>query len=74
MKEKPKKITQLYRGRFNYRHEVHILYCYATTERGAWSRFCHRLADKHLVEPRFVMGIFDGKSNNYKIEKEIKNV
>jgi len=49
---------QLYRGIFNYKHSLHILYCYATTERGAWSKFMFQLAKKHLVEVGWVMNMF----------------
>lgn len=68
MNPKPQKIK--WRGVFNYRHSIHILYCYATTERGAWRNFCKRLADKHLVDVGVTMAMFNG--DNYKIEKEVK--
>jgi len=59
---------QLYRGIFNYKHSLHILYCYATTERGAWSKFMFQLAKKHLVEVGWVMNMFNGDQDNYSIE------
>ena len=64
---------QLYRGIFNYKHSLHILYCYATTERGAWKNFCFTLSKKHQVDVWHVMNIFKGDRDNFKIE-EVKNV
>ena len=67
-KTKPQKIK--YRGVFNMKHQVHILYTYATTERGAWRNFCKRLADKHLVDVYNVMNLFNGHHDNYSITIE----
>jgi len=70
MKEKqPKKCWQ---GVFNYTHSIHILYCYAVSERAAWRNFCKRLADKHLVDVAEVMTMFNGSTDNYLIKIEEK--
>ena len=65
---KPIKIK--WKGQFNYKHSLHILYCYASTERGAWKNMCFQLAKKHGVEVGWVMGLFDGKSDNFQITIE----
>ena len=65
---KEKKLKARFKGVFNYRHSVWILYCYATTERGAWSKFMFQLAKKHLVEVGWVMNMFNGDQDNYSIE------
>ena len=67
MKEKPLKLH--WRGQFNYRHEVHILYSWATTERGAWRNFCYTLAKIHDIEVWFVMSLFEGEYDNFSIER-----
>ena len=63
---------QLWRGAFNYRQSVIVLYTYAYTERQAWLVFCRRLAKKHGVSLRTVMGLFDGTKDNYQITKEVE--
>ena len=70
MKEKLPK--QCYKGVFNYRHSVYILYCYAVSERKAYTNFCSQLAKKHDVAVWHVMSIFNDKGN-YRIEREVKN-
>ena len=62
----------LWRGAFSYSHEAHILYTYAHTERQAWLIFCRRLAKKHDVSVQTVMGLFDGKKDNYQITTEVE--
>jgi hypothetical protein len=63
-------------GEFNFRRQMTILYCFAYTERQAWAILCRRLARKDGVSAASVMGIFDGKHDNYeiKIEMEVKEI
>ena len=63
---------KLWKGIFMYQCEMERAYVYAHTERQAWLVFCRRLAKKHGVEPRVVMGLFDGSKNNYSIEQEFR--
>jgi hypothetical protein len=63
-----RKKKTLYRGAFNYAHNVEILYRYAYTERQAWYRMCDDLARKHGVCTQVVTGLFDGTHDNYRIE------
>jgi len=62
----------LWRGAFNYRQSAIVLYTYAHTERQAWLVFCRRLAKKHDVSARTVMGLFDGTKDNYQITMEVE--
>ncbi len=67
LKEKPKPIK--WRGVYNFKHQIHILYCYSTTERGAWRNMCYQLAKKHGVEVWHTMNMFNGEKSNFLIEK-----
>ena len=62
----------LFRGAFNYRQSAVVLYSYAFTEKQAWLVFCRRLAKKHDVSLQTVMGLFDGKKDNYQITMEVE--
>ena len=66
---KPKKQKTRYKGSFNYRHSIHILYCYATSERSAWKNFCFTLSKKHEVAVWYVMQLFSGWKDNFSIER-----
>jgi hypothetical protein len=70
------KIKQLFRGAFNLNRMPRIEYAYAFTEMQAWAIMCRRLAKRDGVHPFAVMGIFDGKRDNYKItvEMEVKEI
>jgi hypothetical protein len=65
MKQKTK-----WRGVFNYRQTVKVLYNYAYSKEQARVKMCHRLAEKDGVHPSVVMVLFDGSKDNYKIEAE----
>jgi len=65
-------MKNLYRGAFNYRQSAVVLYSYAFTEKQAWLVFCRRLAKKHDVSVRTVMGLFDGRKDNYQITMEVE--
>lgn len=67
---KVKATKQLWKGVFNYAHSIHILYCYSTSERGAWRNFCYQLAKKHEIEVGWVMNMFGGCSDNHAITIE----
>lgn len=62
----------LYRGAFNYRQSAVILYAYALTEKQAWLVMCRRLAKRHGVNLKTVMGLFDGSKQNYEINCEME--
>lgn len=61
---------KLFKGWFNFSHELHVMYAQAYSERQAWMHFCRRIAKKHDVPLRMVMGHFDGSIDNYVIKKE----
>ncbi len=63
-------MKHLWRGSFNYRQTVKILYTYACTEKQAWFILCKRLAKKDSVDPHVVMGLFDGSRDNFDITIE----
>lgn len=61
----------LYRGAFNYRSIARVEYTYANSCKQAWFVFCRRLAKKDGVDPRVVMGLFDGSRDNFEITCEV---
>ena len=61
---------KLWKGWFNYGHELHIMYAQAYSKRQAWMHFCRRLAKKHDVSIVMVMNKFDGTQDNYEIKEE----
>lgn len=61
-----------WKGVFNFKHQVHILYCFATTEQAAWRNMCHQLSKKHGVAVWHTMNLFRGQEDNYTIE-EVKD-
>lgn len=65
-----KKSKVLFKGWFNFSHELHVMYVKAYSERQAWMNFCRRIAKKHGVTLRMVMGHFDGNTDNYVIKEE----
>jgi hypothetical protein len=60
----------LFRGAFNFNRSVRIEYAYANSCRQAWLIICRRLAKKDGVDPRMVMGLFDGSRDNHSITIE----
>ena len=66
------KIKHLWKGTFNYQHEIHIERAYAFTERQAWILFCLRLAKKLDRDPHSIMGLYGGQRDNYRIIKEFE--
>jgi len=62
----------LFKGTFNLRGEVHILYCHAYDCHQAWRLFCHQLARLAGKDSQWMMREFNGKKDNYKIEEEKK--
>lgn len=63
-----KDINKLWRGIFNYSHEMVVKFSHAPTERAAKMRMINQLAKDHDVHPSTVYGIFDGSKDNYRIE------
>jgi hypothetical protein len=57
-------------GTFNFSGEISQLETEAITERQAWSQFCCGLAKKYQRQPRVMLNWFDGRRDNYKIQKE----
>jgi hypothetical protein len=62
---------KVFKGWFNYGHELHVMYASAYSQRQAWMHFCRRLARKHDVHISLVMGKFDGSQDNYTIKEEM---
>lgn len=65
-------MKNLWRGSFNYRQSAVILYRQAHSCKQAWLMMCRDMAKKDGVDPRMVMGLFDGSRNNYSIELEVE--
>lgn len=65
---------KVFKGWFNYGHELHIMYAQAYSKRQAWMHFCRRLAKKHAVSIGMVMNKFDGTQDNYEIKEEPKDI
>jgi len=65
-------MKKLYRGLFNYRCELEREFAYAYSKEQARLIFCRRLAEKHDVHPSVVLGMFDGKKDNFIIEIEME--
>ena len=63
----------LYKGIFNYSHEMVIKYSHAPSKASAKMRMINQLAKEHGVHASVVYGIFDGSKDNYRIEEEKKN-
>jgi len=61
---------KLFKGWFNYSHELHVMYAKAYSERQAWMHFCRRLAKRHDVPISMVMRKFDGSQDNFVIKHE----
>lgn len=66
------KEKKLFKCWMNFSHELHVLYVAAYSERQAWMNACRRIAKKHDVTLRMVMGHFDGSIDNYVIKEEVK--
>jgi hypothetical protein len=69
-------VRNLYRGAFNYRQSAVILYRRAASKRQAWLIMCRFMAKRDGVDPRVVMGLFDGSRDNYEItvEQEVTEI
>ena len=67
-------INITFKGVFNYKREIYVLYTSATTEKRAWSNFCYQLARIRDDPIRYVKGHFSGQQDNFKITKEIEFV
>lgn len=59
-----------YKGVFNLRCEMDVMYAWAYSQKQAWSIFCRRMADKHTVPIGTVMEIFEQGKENYRISIE----
>jgi len=65
-------VKNLYRGIFNYSHEVKIRYTTASSKRQAKIFMMHQLAREHDVHYCVVAGIFDGSKQNFEINMEVE--
>ncbi len=65
-------MKDLYRMALNYHQGARIEYTYANSRKQAWLIVCRRLAKKDGVDPRVVMGLFDGSQNNFEITVEME--
>lgn len=68
--EKKKNPKTLWRGLFNYSHEICIEYIHAFSPEQAKVIMCRRLAKKHEVHPSHVFALFDGSRDNFSIAVE----
>lgn len=66
------RLKNLYIGSFNFRRELYIQRCYAYSSKQAWLLFCGRLAKKQGVSNKMVMGLFDGRKDNFNINLEVE--
>ena len=67
------KLKSLFNGDFSYREKAYPgMKCHAYTERQAWFIFCRRLAKLHDVHVDYVLSLFDGSRDNFKITKEME--
>lgn len=64
------KYKHCWKGLFNFRHELKVLYCYAYTKEQARVVFCNRIAKGHGVHQSIVLNMFDGSKDNFRIEPE----
>ena len=62
---------KFWKGVFNYRCQMFVLYGWAVSEKKAWVEFCRRMAKQHGVNMGVVTVMFNGSSDNYRIEEEI---
>ena len=65
MKEHP-----LYKGVFNYQHEVQTIYCHAVSLIHAHKLFMRRLSKIYDCSLKHMLAYFDGSRDNYKITRE----
>lgn len=74
MKNKEKRIKQHFRGVFNFRRKVIVLYAYAYTAKQARVNMCRRISKKDNVPLMSVLTHFTDDNQNYEItiETEIK--
>ena len=62
--------SERYIGHFNWHGETSSMYTYAKSERQAWVLMCRRIAKQQGVLPSVTTGYFNGKKDNFKIERE----
>jgi hypothetical protein len=70
MKAKTKKTKTFYKGVFNFRTEMDVMYSWAFSQNQAWAVFCRRISEKHLVPVQTVMDVFEHGKSNYSIKEE----
>ncbi len=63
-------MKNLWRGAFNLRQTVVILYRHAYSHKQAWLIMCRHMAKTDGVDLRVVMSLFDGSRDNYEITIE----
>lgn len=64
------KIKNRFVGVFNYQREVHVLYCYASSEKQAKLIFIKRLSKLLDRSAGSLTGLYGGYLDNYKIQIE----
>lgn len=65
---KLKKEKQFYQGVFSLSHQIVIDYIWAYSEHQAKAQMLRRIAKKHDVPYNYIFGMFNGNTDNYKIE------
>ena len=64
---------ELYTGTFNWYQEIETVYRYARSEGHAKTLMTRHLAKKKGVLPSVTAGYFNGKNDNFKIERGVRN-
>jgi len=71
---KTSKIKSRFRGRFNYQGEIHVLYCFASSEKQAKLIFIKRLSKLLDRSPWSLSGLYSGYLDNFSVSLETEFV
>ncbi len=63
---------RLWRGVFNFRHQIVVRYLRAYSAEQAKVLMMRRIAKEHGVPYSYVFGLFEGHQDNYTISEEYK--
>jgi hypothetical protein len=59
-------------GRFNYQREIHVLYCFSSSEKQAKLIFINRLSKLLDRSPWSLNGLYNGYLDNFSVSLEMK--
>lgn len=62
-----------YKGIFQFKNAMDVMYGWAYSVDQMWAVFCRRLATKHNVPELHVIETFKKRGSNYTIKEEPKN-